>query len=69
MYKIWLIFDPRQALIGLFAFLAVLALGIHMLLLSTNTFNWLEGGVESAPPVVEAAPAPAPALAQPGPTQ
>jgi light-harvesting complex 1 alpha chain len=48
MYKIWLIFDPRRALIGVFAFLIVLALLIHMLLLSTDRFNWLETSVAPA---------------------
>ncbi|CCG08122.1 light-harvesting antenna LH1, alpha subunit [Pararhodospirillum photometricum] len=43
MWRIWLLFDPRRALVGLFAFLAVLALLIHFLLLSTERFNWLEG--------------------------
>ena len=42
MYKIWLLFDPRRALIGLFSFLAVLAFTIHFILLSTERFNWLE---------------------------
>lgn len=41
-YKIWLIIDPRKALIGLFAFLIFLALVIHMLLLSSGYFNWVE---------------------------
>jgi light-harvesting complex 1 alpha chain len=43
MWKIWLLFDPRRALVGLFAFLFVLALVIHFVLLSTNKFNWLDG--------------------------
>ena len=43
MYRIWLLFDPRRALIGLFAFLFVLAIVIHFILLSTTRFNWLEG--------------------------
>lgn len=43
MYKIWLIFDPRRALVVLFTFLFVLALLIHFILLSTDRFNWLEG--------------------------
>jgi light-harvesting complex 1 alpha chain len=43
MYRIWLLFDPRRALIGLFAFLFILALVIHFILLSTDRFNWLEG--------------------------
>ena len=43
MYKVWLLFDPRRALVALFAFLFVLALIIHFILLSTDRFNWLEG--------------------------
>jgi light-harvesting complex 1 alpha chain len=43
MYRMWLLFDPRQVLIGLFAFLFALALVIHFVLLSTPRFNWLEG--------------------------
>jgi len=43
MYRIWLLFDPRRALTGLFVFLLVLALVIHFILLSTDRFNWLDG--------------------------
>ena len=43
MHKIWLIFDPRRMLIALFAFLFVLALLIHFILLSTERYNWLQG--------------------------
>jgi light-harvesting complex 1 alpha chain len=43
MYKIWLLFDPRRALVALVAFLFVLALLIHFILLSTDRYNWLEG--------------------------
>jgi light-harvesting complex 1 alpha chain len=43
MWRIWQLFDPRQALVGLFTFLFALALIIHFVLLSTNRFNWLEG--------------------------
>ena len=43
MWRLWLLFDPRRALIGLFTFLFVLALVIHFILLSTNRFNWLDG--------------------------
>ncbi len=43
MWRIWLLFDPRRALVGLFTFLLVLALIIHFILLSTNRFNWIEG--------------------------
>ena len=43
MHKIWQIFDPRRTLGGLFAFLFVLALLIHFILLSSPGFNWLGG--------------------------
>ncbi|EKV32837.1 Light-harvesting LHI, alpha subunit [Caenispirillum salinarum AK4] len=43
MHKVWLLFDPRRALIALFTFLFVLALLIHFILLSTDRFNWLTG--------------------------
>jgi light-harvesting complex 1 alpha chain len=44
MWRIWLIYDPRRALVALTVFLFVLALLIHFILLSTNRFNWLDGG-------------------------
>ena len=43
MWRIWLLFDPRRVIIGLFTFLFVLALLIHFVLLSTERFNWIEG--------------------------
>jgi light-harvesting complex 1 alpha chain len=43
MWRVWLLFDPRRALVALFTFLFVLALLIHFILLSTDRFNWLEG--------------------------
>ena len=55
MYRMWLIFDPRRTLIALFAFLTGLALLIHFILLSTDRFNWLDGG--PATPAVAEAPA------------
>ena len=48
MWKVWMLFDPRRALIALFTFLFVLALLIHFILLSTDRFNWLEGPTASA---------------------
>lgn len=58
MWRIWLIFDPRRALVALFVFLFVLALIIHFILLSTDTFNWLDGP-NARQTVVTAAAAPA----------
>ena len=43
MWKVWQIFDPRRSLIAMFAFLFVLAILIHFILLSTERFNWLAG--------------------------
>jgi light-harvesting complex 1 alpha chain len=43
MWRVWLLFDPRRALVALFVFLFVLALLIHFILLSTDRFNWIEG--------------------------
>jgi light-harvesting complex 1 alpha chain len=64
MWRIWLLFDPRRVLISLFTFLLVLALLIHFILLSTDRFNWLEGGARRvAVPAVsgQMTPLPAPA--------
>ena len=43
MWRIWLLFDPRRALVGMAVFLFVLAIFIHFILLSTDRFNWIEG--------------------------
>ena len=67
MWRIWLIFDPRRALVGLFTFLLVLALLIHFILLSTDRFNWLEGSrAPRAAKVQQMAPVPAAPMAAPG---
>ena len=43
MWRVWLIFDPRRALVAMAAFLFVLAIVIHFILLSTPRYNWIEG--------------------------
>lgn len=43
MWRIWLLFDPRRALVALFVFLFGLAIFIHFVILSTERFNWFEG--------------------------
>jgi len=48
MYRMWLLFDPRRALVALFIFLFALALLIHFILLSTDRVTWLEGTRGSA---------------------
>ncbi|MEM8561947.1 MAG: light-harvesting antenna LH1, alpha subunit [Pseudomonadota bacterium] len=59
MHKVWLIFDPRRVLIALFAFLFVLALLIHFILLSTPRYNWLgsQTAMADLPQQMEAMPA------------
>jgi light-harvesting complex 1 alpha chain len=52
VHRIWLIFDPRRALIALFSFLFTLALIIHFILLSTERFNWLDANAGTRAPVV-----------------
>ena len=61
MWKIWLLFDPRRALVALAGFLFVLALIIHFILLSTNKFNWLDGPKAAPAKTALTAPAAAPA--------
>jgi light-harvesting complex 1 alpha chain len=48
MWRLWMIFDPRRTLVALAVFLFVLALLIHFILLSTDRFNWLDGGHSAA---------------------
>lgn len=62
MYRMWMVFDPRRTLIALAGFLFGLALLIHFILLSTDRFNWLEGGHgRSAAVVQQMTPVPVPA--------
>ncbi len=59
MHRLWMIFDPRRTLVALFAFLAVLALLIHFILLSTDRFNWVESSsAGAAPAAAQMAPLP-----------
>lgn len=57
LHKIWLLVNPSLALVAIMAFLTVLGLAIHMILLSTNDFNWLEDGMPASSQVVKTAPA------------
>ena len=47
-YKIWLIFDPRRVFVAQGVFLFLLAAMIHLVLLSTDHFNWLTIAAEKA---------------------
>lgn len=43
MWRVWRLFDPLRALVAQGVFLFVVAVMIHLILLSTSTFNWLDG--------------------------
>ncbi len=43
MWRVWLMFDPRKALVALSVFLFTLAILIHFILLSTDRYTWFEG--------------------------
>jgi len=47
-YKVWMIFDPRRVLVAQGVFLFLLAVMIHLVLLSTDYFNWLTIAAEKA---------------------
>jgi light-harvesting complex 1 alpha chain len=50
MWRIWRLVDPLRALVVQGIFLFGIAVMIHLILLSTNKYNWLDG----APPVKKA---------------
>lgn len=43
MWRIWRLFDPLRTMVAQGVFLFGLAVLIHLVLLSTSTFNWLDG--------------------------
>lgn len=43
MWRIWRLYDPLRAMVIQGAFLFSLAAMIHLILLSTDTYNWLDG--------------------------
>ena len=43
MWRIWKVFDSRRVLVAQGIFLFSLAVMIHLVLLSTERFNWLIG--------------------------
>ncbi|MBK5927939.1 MAG: light-harvesting antenna LH1, alpha subunit [Alkalilacustris sp.] len=47
-YKIWLIFDPRRVFVAQGVFLFLLAVMIHLVLLSTPGYNWIADGGQRA---------------------
>ncbi|MEM9617862.1 MAG: light-harvesting antenna LH1, alpha subunit [Pseudomonadota bacterium] len=47
MWRIWLIFDPRRALIGILTFAFLVVMLMHFIMLSTERFNFLGGSTAS----------------------
>ena len=43
MWRIWRLYDPLRAMVVQGVFLFGLAAMIHLILLSTATYNWLDG--------------------------
>jgi light-harvesting complex 1 alpha chain len=60
MWRIWRLFDPLRAMIVQGVFLFALAAMIHLVLLSTNKYNWFDGP-KVAQAQNSAMPAPVPA--------
>jgi light-harvesting complex 1 alpha chain len=61
MWRIWRLYDPLRAMAIQGVFLFGLAAMIHLILLSTSTYNWLDGPKARA--TTQNAPMPAPATA------
>lgn len=53
MYRLWQLFDPRRAMIGLFVFLFTLAVLIHFILLSSPRYNWLDTSMDDVAMIVD----------------
>jgi light-harvesting complex 1 alpha chain len=43
MWRIWKLYDPLRAMVVQGIFLFGLAAMIHLILLSTSTYNWFDG--------------------------
>ena len=60
MWRVWRLVDPLRALVVQGVFLFGLAVMIHLILLSTNKYNWLDGAAGRKMPATAAAAAMAP---------
>jgi light-harvesting complex 1 alpha chain len=54
MWRIWRLVDPLRAMVVQGIFLFSLAAMIHLILLSTNKFNWLDGPKQASVAAVNA---------------
>lgn len=59
MWRIWRLYDPLRAMVVQGIFLFGLAAMIHLILLSTNKFNWLDGPKKAVTAASQNAPMPA----------
>ena len=48
MWRIWLLFDPRRALIAVLLFAFTVVMIMHFIMLSTERFNFLGGSSTTA---------------------
>ena len=48
MWRIWRLIDPLRVLVAQAVFLFGIAVMIHLILLSTNKYNWMDGPVKKA---------------------
>jgi light-harvesting complex 1 alpha chain len=58
MWRIWRLFDPLRVMVAQGVFLFAVAVMIHLILLSTDKFNWLDGP-KAKPAATQNAPMPA----------
>ncbi len=59
MWRIWRLIDPLRALVAQAVFLFGLAAMIHLILLSTNKYNWMDGPAAAKPVASVTSPMPA----------
>jgi light-harvesting complex 1 alpha chain len=48
MWRIWRLIDPLRVLVAQAVFLFGIAVMIHLILLSTNKYNWMDGPAKKA---------------------
>jgi light-harvesting complex 1 alpha chain len=60
MWRIWKLYDPLRAMVVQGIFLFGLAAMIHLILLSTNKFNWLDGAKKAGAASAQNSPMPSP---------
>jgi len=66
MWRIWLLIDPRRAFVIQGIWLGFVAIMVHLILLSSNKYNWIDGPKTAKAPATQNAPMPAPATAPAG---